>query len=320
MKTKTALIILIVIALGAGALTLLRATSIDDESLVPAWQLLDEGRYRAMGVTDPFASWAPDSRSVMFSLGSLRLPKEAIYMWRVGEKQMEEIVDGASPNHLDDSTMLYLKKQPTKAIVRRDLTTGEENEFAPAIKSGDLWDEVAAFTYVPDRDSIILRFTDHLQYYSPGTQEFDASGKPLGAVQDEASEGVVDASSEPGGTRRALIVEQREGRIVELHIAEGDAPRGQRVDTGKLGCVAWSPNGEVIAYGRSSEVVALSPDGKKRVVVARFDDSVGDPESPPVIRLSWSPNSHYLMAYVYVGDQRGDYPLYYVMDMSKFKF
>jgi len=108
--------------------------------------------------------------------------------------------------------------------------------------------------------------------------------------------------------------------MLKLQIADDTRNRGKDVASGELGAVAWSPNGSLIAYADSVEVAVVRPSDGKRIVVGRFGDTVDPQDERFVSRLSWSPNSNYLAALVYVPSQVRDYPVLYVLDMSKFKW
>jgi len=323
MRIRTAIIALTFVVLIAGIWTLSSCGSGERTQLVPAWQLLDSGRYRGMGLTDPFLSWAPDSRSVIFSVFGLQSQKDTIYKWNVGEKGITAITDGASPVHISESDFLYLRKpqnekQPPKAVFTRSLVTGKESEVMSAAKNADFWEEVTAFSYDPAQKHVIVRLTEFSDFYTPGSQVFDMNGKHLGQAEDLGSEGVMDSSPNPAGSNTALLIQAEEGKAVALQIAAKKATSGETVASGILTCVAWSPNGEILAYGRMGEVVAMRPSDHRSVVIGRFAKPDDPKDKTYVHRLIWSPSGDYLSVLIYVPDAAGDYPLIYVLDMSKF--
>lgn len=319
MKTKLIVIIaLIVVAVAAIGLTVGRPPA--PVRPVQAWQLLSSGTYRAMGVTDPFVSWTPDSRSVVFSVFTLKSQRNRLFRWKVGEKDLEMIVGGASPNCVSNDEFLYLCSSP-KTIFKRSLSTGRDVEVGTALRKLDSWKTVTGFVYRPESRSVVLRTTvEFTQFPMLGVEEYDLSGKHIGRVDSRTSEGVVDESRSPDGAKSAIMVQDYPNGPISLRLVSGDAITGRELAKGPyIGAVAWSPDGRSIAYGDGKTVVLLDSDGNKKAVVGVFGDPDDRSDRRAVTRLSWSPNSQYLAVFVYVCDKAGDYPLYYVLDMSKAK-
>lgn len=316
---RVALILVVIIALGVGAWALYGNLTAPATQLLPTWQLTQSSRYSGIGMTDPFVSWSPDSRTVLFSVMDMRFRNDIIYRWNVGENELQRIAVGASPNFLSAREFAYLKREP-KSFVVRDLASGQEREFAPAVKRTQFWNEVTAFTYDPTAETITLRLIEATRYYTPGTEVYDTSGKRIGDVGTRLSEGIVDFSPNPDGSASALLVQETEGAPLSLQIADKGKSRGNRIMTGNLTSVAWSPDGEVIACGESVLVHALRPSDGKRLIVARFGDPDDPLEKRYVSRLSWSPDSKFLAVLLYVPSDMGDYPLIYVLSMSGLKW
>lgn len=326
MNARRIVIILIIIAvLIAGGVLLSRARA-PETWLVPAWQLTPAGRYSGIALTDPFVSWAPDGRSLLFSASDIKLRRDAVYQWNVGEKKLQYICNGTSPNYISNDEFVYLKKNifgsffdKDKTLILRNLSTGEEREFAPAIKKSRFWNEVTAFTYNPARRSLILRLVEFTRYYNPGTEEYDLSGRRIGEIKTRLSEGIVDWSNAPDG-RCAALVEEKEGAPLTLQVIDKGKSRGRVLAEGQLSCVAWSPDGETIAVGESVAVSAVRPSDGKRLIVARFGDPNDPNEQRYVCRLSWSPDSRLLAVLLYTPMQTGDYLETYVLDMSNIRW
>lgn len=318
MSTRRAIPLLLVLILAAAGWTVYKWGVSVPEELVPAWSLLPPGRYQAQGITDPFASWSPDSRSLLVSACEMGTQRNEVLKWQVGEKKLQSAVDGTSANYVNNFDFVYLKDDP-KGLFLRSLVSGKEKEVMQPVRRSPFWKEVTAFTYNPVRETITLRLTDATRYYTAGTEEYDLTGNRIGEAESRTSEGIMDASPSPKGGKQALLVQEREGQPLVLEIADGKSTRGKPVASGDLGAVAWSPDGGTIVYGNRSELIALRPSDLRRVIVGRF----GDPSDPSdrryVARLTWSPNGKYLAVLVYVPQEAGDYPLVYVLDMSRLK-
>ncbi len=317
---KTKLIVIIALVVAAAAITVLTVGRPSAPVRpVQAWQLLSKGTYRAMGVTDPFLSWTPDSRSVVFSVFALKSQRNRLFRWKVGENDLEMVVGGTSPNCVTDDEFLYLCSSP-KTIFKRSLSTGRDVEVGAALKKLDTWPRVTAFAYMPERRSVALRTLEFTQFPMLGVEEYDLSGKYLGRVESRTSEGIVDQSFSPDGSESAIMVQNQPNEPISLRLVKGDALAGKELANGPhIGAVAWSPDGRSIAYGDGKTVVLLDSEGNKKAIVGVFGDPDDRTDRRAVTRLSWSPNSQYLAAFVYACDKEGDYPLYYVLDMSKVK-
>jgi len=324
-NARRILIIVIIIAAFVVGGVLFSRASAPETQLVPAWQLTPARRYSAIALTDPFVSWAPDSRSLLFSALDVKLRRNAIYRWQVGEKKLRYICNGTSPNYISNNEFVYLKKdfsgsfsEDEKALILRTLSTGKEREFAPAIKNSQFWNEVTAFTYNPARRSLILRLVEFTRYYNPGSEEYDLSGRKIGELQTRLSEGIVDWSAAPDG-KFAALVEEKEGAPLTLQVIDKGKSRGRVLAEGRLSCVSWSPDGKIIAVGESLTVSAIRPSDGKRLIVARFGDPNDPNERRYVCRLSWSPDSRLLAVLLYAPEQANDYLEMYVLDLSNIK-
>lgn len=319
MNSRTVIVLLILIALAVGGWALFHNMSAGGERLVPAWGLLAASKYKAVSMTDPFVSWSPDSRMLVLSAYEFRSRSARIYRWNVGEKKLRPVTAGSSPNFVSVDKFLYLKPDP-KAVFLRSLSTSREHEVMPEVKKSAFWEDVTGIMYDPARKAVALRLAEFTHYYTPGSEEYDLSGKRLGDAETRTSEGILDWSRDPKSSRCALLVREQDDEPITLQIAGGQHSRGAVVASGDLGAVSWSPNGDTIAYGDSTSVIALRPSDGKCVTVGAFPDPKNPEGKRDVVRLSWSPNGQYLAAMVYVRLDGGDYPLIYVLDMSKFKW
>jgi hypothetical protein len=204
------------------------------------------------------------------------------------------------------------------------LRSGKEREVASALKRGEFWSDVIGIAYNPKRRTIVARMAEYTQFSTPGTDEYDLTGKLISTVSTRLGEGIVDWSSDPTSGKSAILVQEKAGGPVSLQIVPKafgrNARRGREIAKGNLTSVAWSPNGRTIAYSQGKIVVAVRPDDFSRVIVARFGDPDDESDKRTAVRLIWSPNSQYLAVFVYVPSPAGDYPLYYVLDMSKLKW
>lgn len=319
MNIRRAIIVLVAVAAAAGIWAFVRGTPKAATRLMSAWRLLPQHRYRGWSVVDPFVSWSPDSRSLLFSEFPRRARTDQIFRWKVGEKKLQFVTDGVSPNYLDNETFIYLKTQP-KAIYERSIESGKEAGVLAKVKASNFWDEVTSFTYDPERETVALRLTKFTRRYMPGTEEYDMNGSLLGDVDTCAGESVVDCSCDPNGSKCALVVQEAEGAPASLQIADRGKQEGKKIASGSIGAAAWSPADDIVAYAESTSVLVIRPSDGTKAVVARFDAPADKPDARYVCRLSWSPNGDYLAALLYVSSRTGEYPLIYVLDMSNFKW
>lgn len=320
MTTRKSAAILIAVAIAAGAAVAIGRSAGEPDRLVSAWQLTPAKRYRAMQVTDPFVSWAPDSRSLLMSAYTFDPLKSLVLWWKVGEKQLRLVTEGVSPNYMEDGRrFIYLKTEPTRLFIY-DLATATEEQILPELTSADPWSEAKAFTYDPERRALALRLVDYTQFYLPGTEEYTLDGRRLGPVATGlGGETMAVAASRSGRYRAAIVDTQRTGRLA-LKVREKGSGGEREVAAGYIGAVDWSPDDDVLAYGDLSSVVLFRPGDDRKVVVARFGPPPASPDNRYVSRLKWSPNGDYLAVLVYVPSEEGDYPLIYVLNMSGFRW
>lgn len=320
MRMRTALILLLVIALGVAVVVYVFSGSPGPVKPVPSWSLLPKASYRAMAVTDPFVSWSPDSRSVLLGLQDLESFEYKIFMWDLGKKKLTYITSGVSPNFVSDDEFIYLRRDTSKkalGIFRRNLRTGSEREIALGLKKNEFFPDITGFDYDPASKTITVCMTEYTRFRTPGPESYDLGGRFVGSVSSRQGEDIIDYSYSPDRSRCAILVSKRYTRPIRLQIAEGSDSRGREIAKGDINAVAWSPDGRTIVYAHDKMVVALHPRDMRRAVVARFGDPDDQKDKRYVSRLIWSPNSRYLAVFVYVPDDHGDYPLYYVLDMSK---
>lgn len=321
MTKRRALAAAIVVVIIAGVFIIWGRARQTPSRLVPAWQLTPANRYRAMQLTDPFVSWAPDSRSLLISAYNNNPFKPLVLRWKVGEKQIRLVTEGVSPNYLDsDRRFVYLKPDPPRLFVF-DLATGEEKQILQELTSRHPWSDAKGFVYDPERRVLTVRLTDYTQFFFPGSEEYSLDGRKLGAAATGLSSDTLAYSEsrngrfaaavkyDRGSGRHALVVEDQDGRVKTREVASG-----------YIGAIDWSPDEDVLAYGDISAVVVFRPVDGRKVVTGRFGPPRGKQDSRHVSRLKWSPNGDYLAVLVYVPNDAGDYPLVYILNMSKFKW
>lgn len=319
MSARAVVVALIVIALAVGLWAGFGRVASEPVMLAPAWQLTPADAYVASTLADPVASWSPDSRSLLFYTVSAKGYKSSILRWSVGEKRAERVVYGVTPNHVDNDTFLYLQLNP-KSVRERSLVTGAEGEVVRNLREVDLWRETTGFGYNPANKSIELRISDFTQFYEPGCQAIDFMGKPAGNIPRTTGGGVLDRSFDPKSKRSAVIFgdltqEKRELRIA----APGEEAKSKPLASGKLGAVAWCPDGQLVAFSDSNEVKLLDLSDSKIVTVARFDVQPKSGVGACVCRLVWSPNGSYLVALDVVPGEIESNAVLYVLDLSKVK-
>lgn len=316
MKTRIAVVVLIVVALAVGASVVARSTSEPKVSLVPTWQLLRPAAYRAMQVTDPFVSWAPDSRSLLFSERAYANYTDYVFLWNVGETGLDLVTKGASPNFLPDGeSFIYLTRKPAR-VVKRDLDTGREVAVMPKQAGGDEWRDVVGIRYDPDNNAIATRLTEFTEFDLAGTDLYDLAGNHIGDVKIDTDSSTMRVTRDPRSKRYAAIVKDG-SRQLALQLRSDNSESVRTIATGCIGAADWSPDGSTIAYGSGADVVLYHPADGSKTIVGRFGLPRDKDDHRYVARLMWSPNSCYLAAMVYVPREGGDYPLIYVMDLSR---
>lgn len=321
MAKRRVLAAAVVVVIVVGVLIVLGRAGQTPSRLVPAWQLTPANRYRGMQLTDPFVSWAPDSRSLLFSAYNYNPYKALVLRWKVGERQIRLVTEGVSPNYMEnDRRFVYLKPEPPRLFIF-DLATGEEEQILQELTSKHPWSDARAFIYDHERRVLTLRLTDYTQFFFPGSEEYSFDGRKLGTAATGLSSDTLAyresrngrflaaVKDDKGSGRHALVVEDHDGRIKTREVASG-----------YIGAIDWSPDEDVLAYGDVGAVVVFRPGDGQKVVAGRFGPPRDKPDSRHVSRLKWSPNGDYLAVLVYVPDAGGDYPLIYVLNMSKFKW
>lgn len=317
MKSKIAIIILVLIALSALLFLVTGCGSREETRLVPAWQLTPDGVYDSESMKDPVMSWSPDSRSLLFAAVGAKSYRASIFQWNVGEKKLAPVTGGSSPNYVDNDTLLFFKINP-RGVYERNLKTGQERQIAPRLHELDVWRDLSAVSYNPVRKTLELRYAGFTRYYEPGCQEADMTGKYLGNVCRTTGGGVLDRSSDPKGEQSAVILGDLTGTTRELRISKpGKETKGKIVATGDLGAVAWSPDGRVVAFADGNTVKELSPSSTKLVTIARLGQIPESGDPPYVCRLLWSPDGNYLAVVELVPADASTFEMVYVLDMSK---
>lgn len=320
MNMKNAILVLIAIALVAVLWAAFARGASEPTCLVPAWQLTPEGRYDGQTLVDPVASWSPDSRSLLFAAVSAKGYRSSILRWKVGEKRADRVLYGVSPNYTDNNTFIYLQQGP-KSVIERSLSADIGRLIAPGLAKVDVWREVTGFSYNPARKTIELRLSSLTQFYEPGFEEFDLTGKSLGSVPRTTGGGILARGADPKGSRSAVIFGDEPEGTRELRIAApGEESKSKPVASGSLGAVAWSPDGRLVAFADAAEVKVLNPSDMKIITVARFSSPPESGDQAFVCRLLWSPNGSYLAALDIVPSADSSSSVLYVLDMTKIKW
>jgi WD40 repeat protein len=319
MSVRAVVIALVVIALAAGLWAAFGRGTSELTRLVPAWQLIPAASCEAESLVDPVMSWAPDSRSLLFSTASAKGYRPSILHWNVGDKRAERVVYGVSPNYVNNDIFLFLRQSP-KSVCGHSLSTGAERNMVPNLNKVDLFREVTGFSYIAARKTVQLRVSYLTQFYEPGCQEIDFTGKSLGNVARTTGDAVLDRGVDPKGARSAVIFDDPAQETRELRIAApGEENKSKPVASGNLGAVAWSPDGQLVAFGDSNEVRLLKLGDMKIITVARFGAQPESGAGPCVSRLAWSPNGSYLAALDVIPAESISNAVLYVLDMTKIR-
>jgi len=317
MKSRLLIAAVILIVLGVG-LWVVMGGGDSQIDLVPAWLLTPQGMYSGESLLDPAMSWSPDSKSLLVAARSNKTSRPWILRWNVGDKQLDRVAYGTSPNYMDKDTFLYLIANPC-IVVEHSFSRGTDRAIIRNFEKVDFWKDITSFSYVPARKTLALRFSTFTRYYEPGLVEVDLTGKPVGKLPRLTGNGVLDRSTDPRNRQVAEIIGELSGgeRILQVSLV-GATSGGKRIASGDLGAVAWSPDGKTIAFADTSEVKVTDPAGAKIITVGRFGSS-GTTGTPYVCRLAWSPDSRYLAAIQLVPNEIGGDMMAYVLDMSKLK-
>jgi WD40 repeat protein len=319
MKSRLLIIAAILIVLGVGLWVVMGGGDSQQIDLVPAWLLTPQGMYSGDSLLDPTMSWSPDSKSLLVAAKSNKTSKPWILRWNVGEKQLDRVAYGTSPNYTDKDTFLYLIANPC-IVVEHSFSRGTDRAIITNFEKVDFWKDITSFSYVPARKTLALRFSTFTRYYEPGLEEVDLTGKPMGKLPRMTGNGVLDRGTDPENRQVAEIIGELTGgeRILQVSLV-GATSGGKQIASGDLGAVAWSPDGRIIAFADSNEVKVTDPAGAKIITVGRFTFPSGTPQPPYVCRLAWSPDSKYLAAIQLVPNDMGGDMMAYVLDMSKLK-
>lgn len=316
MKIRIVIAAVVIMALAAVTWAVLGRGGEETTKLVPAWQLTSNRSYDSNALVDPIVSWSPDSKSLLFAGIGAKFYQYYIYHWKVGDSRITRLVAGSCPNYTSNSKFLYLKTNP-RSVVEHDLVTKRERPVAPQLAKWDLWRELTGFSYNPTRKTLSLRFAKFSRYYESGVEEADLTGKCLGRLPRTTGGGVLDRSSDPRGDRDAVILGDLTGDVRQLRIARpGDEFKAKTIVENNLGAVAWSPDGNVVAFAEADEVKLLDPADHSIVTVARFSDRDVASDGRYVCRLVWSPNSRYLAAVELVPDEDNTFMMIYVLDIG----
>lgn len=316
MKNRLLIVAVILIVLGIGLWAVARGGGSERDNLVPAWLLTPKGMYSGDSLLDPMMSWSPDSSSLLLSVKSNKTSKPWILHWKAGEKQLERVTFGVSPNFIGKDAFLYLIQNPY-ILAERNLTTGIDTVIIKDFRRVEFWKDITSFSYLPERKTLALRLSGLTRYYEPGLEEIDLTGKPIGRIARTTGNGVLDRSTDPEKKQVAEIMGELTGGDRILQICRGGESVGKQVARGDLGAVAWSPDGKTIAFADGNEVKVADPAGEKIATIARFAPSSDVAQAPYVCRLCWSPDSRYVVAIELIpNDVSGDV-MAYVLDMSK---
>lgn len=316
MNLRTIITILVAAALAAGLLCVAGCRP-ERAELVRAWQLTPDNTYSGPSLVDEAMSWSPDSKSLIFQVVSTKGNGPSIMRWVVGEKQIERVTRGTSPNYTSNDTFVFLQTYP-KILLEHTFSTNIQRQVAKDFEKVDIHRDVSGFTYDPVEKTYLLRISDFTAFYQPGCVAIDENGRQTKIVPPTTGSGVLDRSSDSKSNQSAVIFAAGDSR--ELRISEpGKELEAEALAKGSLGAVAWQPDGQIVAFGDSSEVKIISPKNGKIQTVARFFDREEAGRSNSICRLKWSPNGRYLAALNLVSYELNSYAVLYVLDMSHIK-
>lgn len=318
MKSRLLIIAAVIIVLGIGLGAFMHGNS-ERVNLVPAWLLTPPGMYSADMLLDPVMSWSPDSKSLLVAAKANKTGKPWILYWKTGEKKLDRVAYGGSPNFTDNDTFLFMTANPC-LLIEHSFSRGTNRLIVRNFRGVDFWRDITSFDYIPERKTVALRFSSFTRYFEPGLAEMDLTGKQIRKLPRLTGNGVLDRSTDPENRQVVEILGDLTGGQKVLRVcAVGSTDAGKQIASGELGAVAWSPDGKSIAFADANEVKVTDPAGKSVVTVARFASRSDSTQSAYICRLAWSPNSKYLTAIQLLPNQIAGDTMAYVLDMSKMK-
>lgn len=318
MKSKLLLMAVILIVLAIGVWVVARGHS-EKVELLPAWLLTPQGMYSADSLVDPTMSWSPNSKSLVLTAKGNKTKSSWILRWRVGEKGLDRIVPGLSPNFTGEDTFMFFP--PVGAmVIEHNLANRTDRGVLRDFHKVDFWKDITSFEYLPAKKTLALHFSDFTRYYEPGLEEVDLTGKPLGKLPRVTGGGVLDVTSSPDKQQVAEILGDLTGGTRALQVRPLKGTAGTKlIASGELGSVVWSPDGKTIAFADGNDVRVTDPAGNNIITVGRFAANSSTEQPPYVCRLQWSPDSKYLAAIQVIPTQEGGDMMAYVLDMTKLK-
>ncbi|MBP5093310.1 MAG: WD40 repeat domain-containing protein [Abditibacteriota bacterium] len=278
------------------------------------YRVTEPNRYLVSYLYDPFVSFSPDSKTMVFYGVTRGVNKADVYTWNIGDAKTRKLFFGFTPNYISGDEIIYVHPYTgRKCIQTYNFKTGEVKEVCPKLKESDYWKEIFGIESRGD-GTFTTRMCDFSKYYFAGSDICDIEGNILGPVKriyNDTSVAVYDIS----GDRAVTIRSTDNDNVLNLVVSGKDGETDKKViGHGKFGDAAWRPGGgSTLAVADGASVLLWDADSGEKKVIA--DIPKGDRSF--VCRLKWSPDGKYLAIGVFVDEKEADYMDIYVAEINR---
>ena len=278
----------------------------------PLYHVTKSGRYLVSYLYDPFVSFSPDSKDLVFTGVTRGVNKADVYAWRIGDKSIRKLFFGFTPNYISDDEIIYVHPYTGKKCIQTyNFKTGEVKEVCAKLKETDYWKEIFGISANGD-GTFTARMCDFSKYYFAGSDICDIEGNIIGPAKrayDDTSIVAFDIE----GDKLLSVRSTGDDNVLNLVVSDKDGEGNKKtVAQGKIGDAAWKPGGKIAAYADGAKVLLIDTEtGEKKIIAAapKADKSF-------VCRLKWSPDGKYLAIGVFIDEKEADYMDIYLAEIK----